>query len=207
MEQKRLRVVIMGAPGSGKTSIISYPISGIYYGQYTPSIGVDIYTSRAISKVSSIEFVTMSCSMVKSQHNQLWQYNSNADLGIVLIPVDHENGIIDSIEYITKFRELNPDKPIMFVHSKCDLEISYNNQYSNDDIYLSLERPETVDNLLKKVCEKLSIPFTKNDSTQARVDGAVRQTGLLLTQLSNELTAEEAEILKLAELAGVRIVK
>ena len=150
MEQKNFKIVVMGAPDSGKTSFIDC-IHGIFrQDKLIHDLNMYSYNFSDISKDNILRFREMLTNEMKNMQIEKYYY-TNADLGIVLIPIDNANGITDSIEYIAKFHELNPGKPIIYVHSKCDIEVpTFKNKYSAEDMALSIRIPVTVDHLLKK---------------------------------------------------------
>jgi len=198
MEQKNFKILVMGAPDSGKTSFIDC-IHGIFrQDKLIHDLNMYSYNFSDISKDNILRFREILTNETKNIQIAKYYY-TNADLGIVLIPINNANGITDSIEYIAKFLEYNPGKPIIYVHSKCDLEDVTCMKYSDEDVALSVNIPDTVDYLLKKVCEKLNIPFTRNKAAKP-------SNGLMLIRLSEELTDEETKILDIAERAKVQII-
>ena len=196
------KVVVMGAPLSGKSSLLSY----LAVNRYNKNITIHeslrfAYTAYSISSGSLLRFTEMLTGKMNNQ--QLLKDNcSDADLGVVLIPVT-TSGIVDSMIYIAKFLELNPGKPIIYVRSKHDLaKTQIENIYSDNDICLSLETPDTVNTLLNAICDKLNIPFTLN-----RKNEQPKSAGIMVIQLNNELTTEEQGIIDAATSIGAQIVK
>jgi len=193
MSPRQFKVVVMGEPGSGKSSLIHYLKHGGYDLGYNKSL---LRGSKCDidHRGNTISFIEMCCYRMRNIEETTREY-SNADLGIVLIPPDNINGLIATIEYTSRFYQLNIDKPIIFVKSKCDIAGIICNKYTQNDVFLSLNDKAKVQTLLKRVCDELNI--TENTTKSA---------GLMIIKLSNELTEDEQKIINAAKLTGAKIL-
>jgi len=147
------KVVFVGSSKSGKSSFINYVKTGIYDKKYRRTFGTELQVIDNISVGNSLCCWDIGgkkkfCGMEHLRSG----YYFGADLCVVFIPCDKQNGLATAIKLAQEFKQVCPDKPIISVYSKADLGGNNNN-------VLSLDNHNSVERLLKKMCEALAIKY------------------------------------------------
>jgi GTP-binding nuclear protein Ran len=141
---KMLKITVFGDAGTGKTSFIRKLTNGEYDKRYLATLGCEVstYNNHSIWDMAGSELYS----------NMFNAYSHNADFGVAFCNFNSKISYRNIFEWINKFREVNPDKPVYVIINKTDLEhkITPNellrlNEYVNLILYASAKTTDVND--------------------------------------------------------------
>ena len=189
----QLKLLIIGEPNSGKTSLVRRYCNGIFDESYRATIGVDFavkFLEYPFEQYQDIELRLWDIAGQDKYINFTRVYYSGAHGAIVVYDITNDNNIDKwkkQLDSICIFEDKNIHLPCMLVGNKIDLinkddidtYISRNENYKNelkfDDCMLISVKENTnidqlFDNMIKLILSKIEIFKKENDENIVLLD-------------------------------------
>lgn len=132
MSEKKYKIAIMGDKATGKTSLANRFLSDSFDAKYTPTIGMDFYSTKIYSTTQREEIACQIWDLslgIFSESSPL----KDAELFILVFDVTKQSSYDSLPKWIDEARELNPSGPIVLVANKSD---------RTDDLVINLDEIE-----------------------------------------------------------------
>ena len=125
---KTLRVLVLGAPGVGKTSVLEQFLYGKFCNDYLPTVS-EVYKSRIfLRKDNSVKEIVLELRDFNGKINQMFtglyrEEVSKADAFIVVYSGNSEQSFAKVVETVADINNLrNGRSPILILQNKTDLK-------------------------------------------------------------------------------------
>ncbi|XP_011505600.1 PREDICTED: ras-related protein Rab-28-like [Ceratosolen solmsi marchali] len=125
--EKRLKIVLVGDLGAGKTSIAVKFCTDEFTRQYTPTSGIDFFLKNMnLGCQKNIRLQLWDVSGLSLRSNMLDKYIFEANIILLVYDITNSSSFDILEDWVTKIRELSDDLQIMpvmaIVGNKCDME-------------------------------------------------------------------------------------
>ncbi len=114
------KVVMLGAVGTGKSSILKQLLHDDFRKSYEATIGVDFGNKYHEIDGNQCKFSIWDTSGSKVYFNIVKSYFQNTDIALIIFDLTDTHSFTDCTYWFEQYRNINPNKPILIIGNKVD---------------------------------------------------------------------------------------
>ena len=181
MDKNTYKIVLLGNTSVGKSSIVSRKINKTFCEFQEPTIGAAFFTTKTDLDDQQIELQIWDTAGQERYKSLAPMYYRGAHLAIIVYDITNYDSYRSAKQWIKELYKSAPDSLIYLVGNKLDLQQkrqvdyleveSYAEQNEISFIETSAKDSTNVENLFKKICEKLiKVPVIKIKELESTKD-------------------------------------